>query len=148
MPSLTQSLAQYSAWLGSGACHTGTCASPAQHKYQLQCRSLADWAGPNTHLIDCFNKTLELILSLSAVLLILQLLCAFCMEFFPQNRAQVVGDVRTKIKVIGAHVSLAAAGRVYLISFWSGSNLLLIIKYRNFYKNSDHFNKNTTLYNK
>ena len=59
----------------------------------------------------------------------------------------MVGDVRTKIKVIGAHVSLAAAGRVYLISFWSGSNPLLIIKYRNFYKNSDHFYKHTCVYN-
>ena len=56
---------------------------------------------------------MELSFTLSAVLLILKLLCTFCVELFPQNRAQRIGDVRTKIKVIGAHVSLAAFQCMY-----------------------------------
>ena len=62
---------------------------------------------------------------LSAVLLILKLLCKFCSTsdteaslkilrgIVSANRAQRIGDVRTKIKVIGAHVSLAAFQCMY-----------------------------------
>ena len=46
-----------------------------------------------THLMYCSNKTLELLLGLSAVLLVLQLLCTFCLELFSQNRAHVVGKI-------------------------------------------------------
>ena len=96
-------------WLCSGACHTDTCVSLVTMHVTMQLILLIrnDSGGQNTHLVDCPDKTLELLLSLAAVHLILKLLCTFRIFLIDYSLFLYIMNLRNWLEAQSGSISQA-----------------------------------------